>query len=73
MATAIAQRLQWSLSCDLKKADVQVKQGAIAVDKYSSTTQTDIFAVGDCSNRPHWTSVAIATDRAFPDTVLTRV
>lgn len=63
------QRLQWSLSCDLKKADVQVKQGAIAVDEYRCTNQANIFAVGDCTNRTHWTPVAIATGRAFADTV----
>ncbi|WP_373530726.1 glutathione-disulfide reductase [Nostoc sp.] len=54
---------------DLEKAGVQVKQGAIAVDEYSRTTQANIFAVGDCTNRPHWTPVAIATGRAFADTV----
>ncbi len=54
---------------DLEKAGVQVKQGAIAVDEYSRTNQSNIFAVGDCTNRSHWTPVAIATGRAFTDTV----
>lgn len=54
---------------DLEKAGVQVKQGAIPVDEYSCTNQSNIFAVGDCTNRPHWTPVAIATGRAFADTV----
>ncbi|WP_017656236.1 glutathione-disulfide reductase [Fortiea contorta] len=54
---------------DLEKAGIQVKQGAIAVDEYSRTTQANIFAVGDCTDRPHWTPVAIATGRAFADTV----
>ena len=54
---------------DLEKADVKLKQNAIAVDEYSCTNQTNIFAVGDCTNRPHWTPVAIATGRAFADTV----
>jgi glutathione reductase (NADPH) len=54
---------------NLEKAGVQVKQGAIAVDEYSRTTQANIFAVGDCTDRPHWTPVAIATGRAFADTV----
>ncbi|MFN6456157.1 MAG: glutathione-disulfide reductase [Nostoc sp. EfeVER01] len=54
---------------DLEKAGVQIKQGAILVDEYSCTNQSNIFAVGDCTNRPHWTPVAIATGRAFADTV----
>ncbi|MFQ4143910.1 glutathione-disulfide reductase [Chlorogloeopsis sp. ULAP02] len=54
---------------DLEKAGIQVKQGAIAVDEYSCTNQSNIFAVGDCTDRPHWTPVAIATGRAFADTV----
>ncbi len=41
----------------------------IAVDETSRTSQTNIFAVGDCTNRPHWTPVAIATGRAFADTM----
>ncbi|MBW4629087.1 MAG: glutathione-disulfide reductase [Brasilonema octagenarum HA4186-MV1] len=54
---------------DLEKTSVEVKQGAIVVDECSRTTQTNIFAVGDCTSRPHWTPVAIATGRAFADTV----
>lgn len=54
---------------DLEKAGVEVKQGAIAVDEYSCTNQPNIFAVGDCTNRPHWTPVAIASGRAFADSV----
>jgi glutathione reductase (NADPH) len=53
---------------DLEKAGVEVKAGAIAVDEYSRTTQPNIFAVGDCTPRPHWTPVAIASGRAFADT-----
>lgn len=53
----------------LENAGVEVKQGMISVDEYSRTTQAHIFAVGDCTPRPHWTPVAIATGRAFADTV----
>ncbi|HAJ64129.1 MAG TPA: glutathione-disulfide reductase [Cyanobacteria bacterium UBA8543] len=56
-------------SLGLENTGVEVKQGAISVDEYSRTTQAHIFAVGDCTPRPHWTPVAIATGRAFADTV----
>ena len=54
---------------ELEKAGVEVNLGAIAVNEYSSSSQANIFAVGDCTNRPHWTPVAIATGRAFADTL----
>jgi len=44
------------------------QNGAILVDKYSSTTQPNIFAIGDCTNRMKLTPVAIAEARAFVDT-----
>jgi glutathione reductase (NADPH) len=54
----------------LNKADIEVSQkGAIIVDEYSCTTQANIFAVGDCSDRVQLTPVAIAEARAFVDTV----
>ena len=41
---------------------------AIAVDQYSRTSQPNIFAVGDCTDRINLTPVAIAEGRAFADT-----
>jgi glutathione reductase (NADPH) len=52
----------------LEKVGVNVTQGAIVVDEYSRTTITNIFAVGDCTNRLSFTPVAIAQGRAFADT-----
>ena len=52
----------------LENVEVEVKEDAIVVDDYSRTTQSNIFAVGDCTPRPHWTPVAIAAGRAFADT-----
>jgi glutathione reductase (NADPH) len=52
----------------LENAGVEIKKGAIAVDKYSQTTQENIFAVGDCTDRVNLTPVAINEGRAFADT-----
>lgn len=41
---------------------------AIAVNEYSQTTQPNIFAVGDCTDRINLTPVAIQEGRAFADT-----
>ncbi|AFZ30091.1 glutathione-disulfide reductase [Gloeocapsa sp. BRSZ] len=41
---------------------------AIAVDDYSQTSQPNIFAVGDCTDKINLTPVAIAEGRAFADT-----
>ncbi|OKH42083.1 glutathione-disulfide reductase [Nostoc calcicola FACHB-389] len=52
----------------VENAGVEVNERGIVVDEYSHTTQANIFAVGDCTPRPHWTPVAIAAGRAFADT-----
>lgn len=41
---------------------------AIAVNQYSQTSQPNIFAVGDCTDRVNLTPVAIGEGRAFADT-----
>ncbi len=53
----------------LENTGVEIENGAIAVDKYSLTTEDHIFAVGDCTNRMNLTPVAINEGRAFADTV----
>jgi glutathione reductase (NADPH) len=52
----------------LEKAGVEVKNGAIAVDEYSRTSQAHIYAVGDCTDHINLTPVAINEGRAFADT-----
>lgn len=41
---------------------------AIAVNEYSQTSQPNIFAVGDCTDRINLTPVAVGEGRAFADT-----
>ncbi|MBK8258636.1 MAG: glutathione-disulfide reductase [Polyangiaceae bacterium] len=45
------------------------KNRAIAVDAYSRTNVSSIFAVGDCTNRINLTPVAIAEGRAVAETL----
>jgi glutathione reductase (NADPH) len=54
---------------ELEKAGVDVVKGAIAVNESSQTSQENIYAVGDCTDRINLTPVAISEGRAFADTV----
>ncbi|MEO0406802.1 MAG: glutathione-disulfide reductase [Cyanobacteria bacterium P01_A01_bin.135] len=56
-------------SLGLEAAGVEVKEGAIAVDDYSQTTQENIYAVGDCTDRLPLTPAAIAEGKAVIDTL----
>ncbi len=56
-------------SLNLEKAGVEVgEKGEIQVDEYSRTTQNNIFAVGDCTNRVPLTPVAKAEGNAVAHT-----
>ncbi len=52
----------------LENAGVKTDKGAIVVDDWSTTSQSNIFAVGDCTDRVNLTPVAVAEGRAFADT-----
>ncbi|MGK7926072.1 MAG: glutathione-disulfide reductase [Spirulina sp.] len=52
----------------LENTQVEVKNGAIAVNEYSQTAEENIYAVGDCTDRMNLTPVAINEGRAFADT-----
>ncbi|MBW4641519.1 MAG: glutathione-disulfide reductase [Goleter apudmare HA4340-LM2] len=53
----------------LENTQVKRHDGAIVVDQYSRTTEENIYAVGDCTNKINLTPVAINEGRAFADTV----
>jgi glutathione reductase (NADPH) len=53
----------------LDAAGIAVKDGAIQVSDFSRTTQANIYAVGDCTDRMALTPVARAEGQAFADTV----
>ncbi|MGK7934949.1 MAG: glutathione-disulfide reductase [Xenococcaceae cyanobacterium] len=52
----------------LENTQVEVVNGAVAVNKYSQTAEEHIYAVGDCTDRINLTPVAIQEGRAFADT-----
>lgn len=52
----------------LEQVGVEIDQRAIGVDAHSRTSQPNIFAVGDCTNRKQLTPVALSEGRAFADT-----
>ncbi len=52
----------------LENTKVEVVNGAVAVNEYSQTAESHIYAVGDCTDRINLTPVAIQEGRAFADT-----
>lgn len=52
----------------LENTQVELAAGAIAVDKYNTTAEPNIFAVGDVTDKINLTPVAISEGRAFADT-----
>jgi glutathione reductase (NADPH) len=54
----------------LENTKVEVNsEGMIVVDRYSLTTEDNIYSVGDCSNKFQLTPVAINEGRALADTI----
>ncbi len=53
----------------LENAGVEVVKGAISVNEYSQTSQENIYAVGDCTDRVNLTPVAIKEGRILADTM----
>lgn len=53
----------------LENTGVKCRDGAVLVNEYSQTSEANIYAVGDCTNKINLTPVAINEGRAFADTV----
>lgn len=53
----------------LENVDVKTHNGVVLVDKYSQTSVSNIYAVGDCTDNIQLTPVAINEGRAFADTL----
>jgi glutathione reductase (NADPH) len=53
----------------LENVNVETKNGAIVINEYSQTSESHIYAVGDCTDKINLTPVAINEGRAFADTV----
>ncbi len=54
----------------LERAGVELDAaGAVVVDRYSRSSQPNIYAVGDCTNRAMLTPVAIAEGQAVAETL----
>jgi glutathione reductase (NADPH) len=54
----------------LEQAGVELDaEGAVVVDRYSQSSQPNIYAVGDCTNRMMLTPVAIAEGQAVAETL----
>lgn len=53
----------------LESAGIEQDGKAIAVDEFSCTNLSNIYAVGDCTNRKQLTPVARAEGKAFANTV----
>ncbi|MDB9311481.1 glutathione-disulfide reductase [Spirulina sp. CS-785/01] len=51
----------------LENTKVETHNGAVAVDKYSQTSEPHIYAVGDCTDNINLTPVAISEGRALAD------
>jgi glutathione reductase (NADPH) len=57
----------------LERAGVELDEaGAVVVDRYSRSSQPNIYAVGDCTNRAMLTPVAIAEGQAVAETLFNR-
>lgn len=52
----------------LENTQVEIVNGAVAIDAYNQTAEDHIYAVGDCTDRINLTPVAIQEGRAFADT-----